>query len=229
MLWHKLFAWNDLDVTNLSFVLLPYYKIIDCHIWHQLGFLLCEHCVQCSGYITEQEVVDLYRREAGMVEAQARRAESRRGVPDRRRGVFEHSRHSVWLLWHLNSVVTLATSIHTKHGHMQMTKWPRRTTLFAKHHAWRKLLKYKLCRVVDSYRLEAWRAETRARRAKSRGGIPDHRTGVFEHSRHSVWLLWHSNSIWCSDSTQQWWIAAKKVLDLNCKVQDLLLEVVDLK
>jgi len=39
-----------------------------------------------------------------LLEARARRAECRGGVPDRRPGVFEHSRHSVWLSLHLNSV-----------------------------------------------------------------------------------------------------------------------------
>ena len=43
-------------------------------------------------------------RGGGSQYARARRAESRCGVPDRRQTVFEHSRHSVWLLWHLNSV-----------------------------------------------------------------------------------------------------------------------------
>jgi len=91
--------------------------------------------------------------------------------------------------------------------------------------------------------------------AESRGGVPDRRPGVFEHSRHSVWLLWHLNSVSC---TQRWTNAndkmtarttffsqnithrekyskysvvdpSKKVPDLNCEVQDLLLEVVDLK
>ena len=51
--------------------------------------------------------------------------------------------------------------------------------------------------MVDPYRCEAWRAEDRAQRAESRGGVPDRRPGVFEHSRHSVWLLWHLNSVWC--------------------------------
>ena len=55
---------------------------------------------------------------------------------------------------------------------MQMKKSPRRTTCtFKKHHAQRKILKYKLCRVVDP---------------------------------------------------------SKKVPDLNCEVQNLLLEVMDL-
>jgi len=57
--------------------------------------------------------------------------------------------------------------------------------------------------VVDPYRREALRAEARARRAESRGGVPNRRPGVFEHSRHSVWLLWHLNSVWCLDSAQQ--------------------------
>jgi len=40
----------------------------------------------------------------------------------------------------------LAASIHTK----QMTKRPERITFFfTKQHAYRKILKYKLCRVVD--------------------------------------------------------------------------------
>ena len=105
--------------------------------------------------------------------------------------------------------------------------------------------------------------EARARRTESRGGVPDHRPGVFEHSRHSVWLLWHLNSVYaCSIYLHQAWTNAndkmtvkdyifyktlcirrkilniitvqsvdpnKKVPDLNCGVQDLLLEVVDLK
>jgi len=58
----------------------------------------------CSGLITQQEVVDPYRREAWRAEARVRRTESRDGVLDCRSGVFEYSRHSVWLLRHLNSV-----------------------------------------------------------------------------------------------------------------------------
>ena len=57
--------------------------------------------------------------------------------------------------------------------------------------------------MVDPYRREAWRAEVRAWRAESRGRIHDCRPGIFEHSRHSVYLLWHLNSVWCLDSTQQ--------------------------
>ena len=53
------------------------------------------------------------------------------GVTDRRPGVFEHSRHFVWLLWHLNSVWRLQhLSMHTKHGQMHTTKWPWRTTFY---------------------------------------------------------------------------------------------------
>jgi len=37
---------------------------------------------------------------------------------------------------------------------------------------------------------------------QSRGGVPDRRPGVFEHSRHSVRFLWHF-SVRCLDSTQQ--------------------------
>ena len=51
--------------------------------------------------------------------------------------------------------------------------------------------------MVDPYRREAWRAEARARRAESRGGVSDRWSGVFKHSWHSVWLLWHLNSVWC--------------------------------
>ena len=51
--------------------------------------------------------------------------------------------------------------------------------------------------MVDPYRREVWRAEARARRAESRGGVSDRRSGVFKHSWHSVWLLWHLNSVWC--------------------------------
>ena len=43
-----------------------------------------------SGQITQQEVVDPYKREAWRAEARARMAESRGGVPDRRPGAFEH-------------------------------------------------------------------------------------------------------------------------------------------
>ena len=116
---------------------------------------------------------------------------------------------------------------------------------------------------MDPYRREAWRVEARARRAESRGGVSDRRSGVFEHSRHSVWLLWHLNSVWrlqhlstpskdkCkwqNDRERQHFIyktscvekntqiklcrvvePSKKVPDVNCDVQDLLLEVVDLK
>jgi len=49
---------------------------------------------------------------------------------------------------------------------------------------------------MDPYRREAWRVEARARRAESRDGVSDRRPRVFEHSRHSVWLLWHLNSVW---------------------------------
>ena len=66
-------------------------------------------------------MVDPCRREAWRVEARTRRAESRGGVSDRRPRVFEHSRHSVWLLWHLNSVWDLATSIYTKQANDKMT------------------------------------------------------------------------------------------------------------
>jgi len=50
---------------------------------------------------------------------------------------------------------------------------------------------------MDPYRRETWRAEARVRIAESRGWVPDRRPGVFEHSKHSVWLLWHLNSVWC--------------------------------
>ena len=50
---------------------------------------------------------------------------------------------------------------------------------------------------------EALRAKPRVTRAENRGGIPDPRPGVVEHSRQSVWLLWHLKSVWCLDSTQQ--------------------------
>jgi len=32
-------------------------------------------------------------------------------------------------------------------------------------------------------------------RSLSRGGVPDCRPEIFEYSRHSVWLLWHLNSV----------------------------------
>jgi len=63
----------------------------------------------------------------------------------------------------------LATSIYTKHEQMQMTV---KDYIFTKHHAYRKILKYKLCKVMNP---------------------------------------------------------SRKVSDLNCGVQDLLLQVVDLK
>jgi len=65
----------------------------------------------------------------------------------------------------------LATSIHTKHGQMQMTA--KDYIFFTKHHSYRKILKYKLYSVVNP--------------------------------------------------------VSRKVSDLNCGVQDLLLQVVDLK
>jgi len=43
-------------------------------------------------------------------------------------------------------------------------------------------------------RLEGPKLEPKGPRAD---GVPDRRPGVFEHSRHSVWLLWHLNSVWC--------------------------------
>ena len=49
--------------------------------------------------------------------------------------------------------------------------------------------------MVDPYMREALMAEARAQRAESRGGILDRRTGVFEHSRHSVLLLCHLNGV----------------------------------
>ena len=55
---------------------------------------------------------------------------------------------------------------------------------------WRQWLNYS-ARGGDSCRCEAWRAEGRAWMAESRGGVPDWRPKVFEHSSHSVWLLWH--------------------------------------
>jgi len=67
----------------------------------------------------------------------------------------------------------LAASIYTKHGQIQNDKMTVKDyTFFTKHHAYRKTLKYKLCRVLDP---------------------------------------------------------SKKVPDLDCGVQDLLLQVVDLK
>jgi len=50
--------------------------------------------------------------------------------------------------------------------------------------------------VVDPYRREAWKAEARTRRIESRGGVPDRRPGIFEHLRHSTWLLWYLISVW---------------------------------
>jgi len=94
-------------------------------------------------------LVGPHMRAAWRAEARARRAESRGGVPDRRPGVFEHSRHSVWLLWDLNSVWRLQ---HLSTPSTDKCKWQNdREGLhsFAKHHAQRKILKYKLCRVVD--------------------------------------------------------------------------------
>ena len=94
-------------------------------------------------------MVDPYRHKAWRAEARAQKAESRGGIPDRRPQVFEHSRHSFWLLRHLNSVWRLQhpSTIYTKQGQMQMTKWPQRTTLFFfSKRAFRKILKYKLCR-----------------------------------------------------------------------------------
>ena len=57
-----------------------------------------------SVWITQQEVVDPYRCEDWRAEARARRVEKQRWDLDRRPGVFENSRRSVWRLWHLNSV-----------------------------------------------------------------------------------------------------------------------------
>jgi len=73
------------------------------------------------------------------------------GFPTADQGFCEHSRHSVWLLWHSNGYLMLAASIYTKHGQMQNDKITAKVYIFfTKHHAYRKLLKYKLCRVVDS-------------------------------------------------------------------------------
>jgi len=63
---------------------------------------------------------------------------------------------------------------------------------------------------MDPCRREAWRAEARARRAESRCGVPDRRPGVFEHSRHTVWFLWHLSSVRCLDSTQQSGVSQQK-------------------
>jgi len=103
----------------------------------------------CSGLITQQEVVDLYRREAWRAEARVRRTESRDGVLDCRSGVFEYSRHSVWLLRHLNSVRCLE---RLSTPSMDKCKWQNDREglhFFIKHHAYRKILKYILCRVME--------------------------------------------------------------------------------
>ena len=55
------------------------------------------------------------------------------------------------------------------------------------------VLYYSARGVVDPYRGEAWRAEARTRRVENRGGVPDRRPGVFEHS---VSFLRHLNSVW---------------------------------
>ena len=43
---------------------------------------------------------------------------------DSRQGVFEHSRHSVWLLWHLNSVWRLQHLSTPSVDKCKMTEWP---------------------------------------------------------------------------------------------------------
>ena len=76
--------------------------------------------------------------EVERAEAWAWRAESRCGVPDRRPGVFEHWRHLVWLLCHLNNVWRL------QHQSMDKCKWQNDCEglhSFTKHHAQRKMLK----------------------------------------------------------------------------------------
>ena len=50
-------------------------------------------------------------------------------------------------------------------------------------------------------RPEGPKLETEGPRAEMRFPTADH--VVFEHSRHSVWLLWHVSSVWCLDSTKQ--------------------------
>jgi len=62
--------------------------------------------------------------------------EHRGGVPDRRPGVFEHSRHSVWLLWHLNSVLRLR---HLSTPSVDKCKWQNDREglhFFAKYYAY---------------------------------------------------------------------------------------------
>ena len=51
---------------------------------------------------------------------------------------------------------------------------------------------------VDKLLSKTWLMPTGARLDGSRAetGVPDRRPGVFEHSTHSVWRLWHLNSVW---------------------------------
>jgi len=51
MLWDPLLVWDDLDITNLNFIPLPYHNIV-IRSWfcqkyscHQLRFLLQEQCI----------------------------------------------------------------------------------------------------------------------------------------------------------------------------------------
>ena len=85
-------------------------------------------------------MVDSYRRKAWRAEARARMAESRGGVP-----TADHR-----LLWHLNRFDACNICLHQPS--VGKCKWPWRTTFFTKHHAYRKILKYKLCKAVDPSR-----------------------------------------------------------------------------
>ena len=66
---------------------------------------------------------------------------------DSRQGVFEHSRHSVWLLWHLSSVWRLQHLSTPSVDKCKMTEWPH---IFLQNITQReKYTNDKLCRVVD--------------------------------------------------------------------------------
>jgi len=58
-----------------------------------------------------------------------------------------------------------------------------------------------LCLVVKLLSNRWWipiglKGRSSSPRGESKDGILHRRPGVFQHSRHSVWLLWHLNSVW---------------------------------
>ena len=84
--------------------------------------------------------------------------------------------------------------------------------------------------MVDPYRREAWRAEAQAWRAESRGGVPESTDQGFSRIQGNLFGFYGIKivfGVWILPSRVV--DPRKKVPDLNCEVQDPLLEVVDLE